>query len=412
MNPLGMDPMHGSEVFDLLDEGVIVHAPDGTVLSCSAGAERILGMPANQLAGRRGLFSSLEAVSEGGTLLTPDSEPAREALRTRRPTLARRLRIRRPDGGPAWLQVRATPMTAPRAAVDGGRVAAGALTFVQDLGEQAMLEQQLQGAVPEDAFGRIAGSVAHDFNHFLTVILGHAELLYDALPADSGMRENASQVREAAVLATGLTRELIDFSRRQQPASDRVDLAPTLAAMQPMLARLLGPNVRLRLALDPGLPPVRANAPQLERVILNLALNARDAMRDRGELRIEMRMVDLDTAFVRRNPGSQVGTFVRIGVRDDGVGMDAATRARLFEPFFTTKPQGQGTGLGLTAVYGIVKQFGGYIGVESAPGNGAEFRIDLPLYDADPRESATGQAGRRRRRAPEAHDEEPGARAS
>jgi signal transduction histidine kinase len=385
---LGLTGVFSPELLGLLGEGVVLHAPDGSVLECSAVAERILGLSSPQAAGRRGLFCSLEAVSEDGALLTPDIEPAREALRSRAEYGPRLIRIRRPDGESEWLQVKATPLLSPRAGQGGGQAVVGALTVVQDLSGQVLIERRLREDVSEDAFIRLAGSVAHDFNHFLTVILGYSDLMMVSLPAGHSLREHAEHVRDAATSATTLTRELLDFSRRQRRAAGAADLNVTIGAMQPMLARLLGASIRLRLEPHRESLWVRANAAQLERVILNLALNSRDAMRCGGELQLATKPVAIDDAFVSTHPGAQAGSFVRLTVADTGVGMEAGTRERLFEPFFTTKVPGQGTGLGLATVYGIVKQFGGYIEVESEPGKGAEFRIDLPAYAGDPRTHA------------------------
>lgn len=380
---LGLSAVFGPELFGLLDEGVILHAPDGGVFSCSPAAERVLGLSVPQASGRRGLFCSLEAVDEAGVLLTPDAEPAREALRNRRAAGPRRLRIRRPSGEPAWVQVKSAPLLRPNPGQGEPQAVAGALSVVQDLSELVMIERRLSGQAPEDAFSRLAGSVAHDFNHFLTVILGYSDLMLQSLPAGDPLREHSRHVRDAATSAATLTRELLDFSRRQRRSAVAVDLSATITAMQPMLARLVGPYIRVRLDLGRSSAWVRANAAQLERVVMNLALNARDAMRGGGELRLATRAVTLDEAFVRAHPGAQAGAFVRLTVTDTGTGMEARTRDRLFEPFFTTKAPGKGTGLGLATVYGIVKQFGGYIDVESEPGQGAEFRIDLPAYLAE-----------------------------
>lgn len=184
----------------------------------------------------------------------------------------------------------------------------------------------------------------------------------------------------AALSATRVSAELADFARRQRHPVAVADLVRTIEDMHPLLVRLLGPGVRLELELDRRNAWVRTDSAQLERVLFNLALNARDAMHGSGTLWLSNRPVEIDEAFVRLHPGAQVGAFIRLVVRDDGEGMSAETRARLFEPYFTTKPPGQGTGLGLATVWGVVKQFGGYIEVESGPGQGAEFRIDLPAH--------------------------------
>ncbi|MCC6651237.1 MAG: PAS domain S-box protein [Candidatus Eisenbacteria bacterium] len=381
MNPSdhGNGPAFVAELLELLDEGVVLHDREGRVRAVNPAAERILGVAPFGLEGRAGLFTELDSVSEGGEPLAPDDEPAAQAVRSGLRCEPRRIRIRRRDGEIAWLLVKAVPLlepvrdeTSPRGAV------CGALTVFKDTSDQVLIEQRLRGGSPEDSFGHLAGSVAHDFNHFLTVIVGYNDLILHQLPPGEPLREQAEHMRLAAKGATTLTRELMDFSRRQQRSAGVMDLPSTLTEMQPLLSRLLGPRILLRLELDRSSAWVRANPAQLERVVFNLALNARDAMRSGGELRLATRDVHIDDDFVRRHPGAQVGPFVRLTVSDSGVGMDEETRKRLFEPFFTTKPPGQGTGLGLASVWGIVKQFGGYIEVESEPGHGAEFRIDLP----------------------------------
>jgi signal transduction histidine kinase len=388
---LGLTSAFSLELLGLLEEGVVLHSRDGSVYTCSTAAERVLGLSSPQANGRRGLFSSLEAVGEDGVLLTPDVEPAREALRTGSPAGPCRLRIKRPNGEPAWLRVRAAPLSQSFAGRSGARPVVGALTVVQDLSDLVLIERRLQGNMPEDAFSRLAGSVAHDFNHFLTVITGYNSLMLEKLPPTAPLREYAEHVRDAASSASTLARELLDFSRRQWRAAGAVDLKRTITGMQPMLTRLLGADVRLRLDLGHGSAWVRADAGQLERVILNLALNARDAMHGGGEFRLATRHVEIDEEFVHAHPGAQAGSFVRLTVADTGAGMDAVTRERVFEPFFTTKSPGKGTGLGLATVYGIVKQFGGYIEVESEPGKGAEFRIDLPAQGGAPRAETLGR---------------------
>lgn len=380
----GQGPGFVPELLELLDEGVVLHAPDGSVFTCNEAAERILGIPSLKLAGCRDLFSSLEAVGEDGERFTPESEPALQSLRTGVRCDQRRIRIRRPDGEVAWLQVKTVPILEPRRS--GGQVGSaigGALTVLRDSSDQVLIEQRLREEVPEDAFGQLAGSVAHDFNHFLTVIAGYNDIILGSMTPDDPMREHAEHMRVAASGAATLTRELMDFSRRQRRAAGAMDLTLTITEMQPLLVRLLGPRIRIRLELDRDNVWVRANPAQLERVIFNLALNARDAMRGRGELRLATRPVTIDEAFVAAHPGAQPGAFVRMTVADNGAGMEAGTRRRAFEPFFTTKPPEQGTGLGLATVWGIVKQFGGYIEVESEPGEGAVFRIDLPALSGE-----------------------------
>lgn len=366
------------ELLEMLEEGVVQHAADGGVLWCNPAAARMLAWPVFGREGAKTLFAEVEAAHEDGAPLMREDEPALCALASGLPYESR-LRVRRADGEQSWLHVKSVPLRGARRDASGPRaVVTGALTVIRDLSEHVLVEERLSGGVPEDSFGELAGSIAHDFHHFLTVIVGYSDLIALTLAPQDPVREQAEHIRAAATGAARLTRELVDFGRRQRHAAGETDLARTVAEMQPMLLRLLGPRIRLALDFDPGARRVRANSAQLERALFNLALNARDAMRSGGTLRIATRRVLIDDVFVRSHPGAQAGEYVRLTVADDGPGMTEETRRRLFEPFFTTKPPGQGTGLGLATVWGIVKQFGGYIDVDSAPGRGAEFRIDLP----------------------------------
>jgi signal transduction histidine kinase/CheY-like chemotaxis protein len=237
---------------------------------------------------------------------------------------------------------------------------------------------QLRQAQKMDALGRLAGGVAHDFNNLLTVINGHCELLLAQLPPYDSRRASVLAIAEAGEHAAGLTRQLLAFSRRQVRAVEVLDLNAVVTDMARLLRRLVGEDIELvtRLSAAPAL--VAADRAQLQQVLLNLAVNARDAMPHGGQLVIETALVAHDEGPVLADPEAPTGPRVRLTVTDTGCGMDAATQARLFEPFFTTKPEGRGTGLGLATVYGIVRQSGGGIRVQSAPGRGSRFEIDLP----------------------------------
>ncbi|MBK7368194.1 MAG: hypothetical protein IPJ04_09880 [Candidatus Eisenbacteria bacterium] len=366
------------ELLEMLEEGVVLHAADGSVKSCNPAAARMLAWPVFGREGAKSLFSEVETTLEDGAPLTRGDEPALRALATGE-SHESRLRVRRADGEQSWLHVKSVPLREARPDLGGPRAAiTGALTVIRDMSEHVLVEERLSGGMPEDSFGELAGSIAHDFHHFLTVIVGYSDLIAMTLSPNDPVREQAEHIRAAATGAARLSRELVDFGRRQRHSTSETDLARTVTEMQPMLVRLLGPRIRLVLDFEPGARRVRANTAQLERALFNLALNARDAMRSGGTLRIGAKRVAIDEAFVRSHPGAMAGEFVRLTVGDDGAGMTEETRRRIFEPFFTTKPPGKGTGLGLATVWGIVKQFGGYIDVDSAPGRGAEFRIDLP----------------------------------
>jgi two-component system, cell cycle sensor histidine kinase and response regulator CckA len=264
-----------------------------------------------------------------------------------------------------------------------------AMTVARDVSDRraheearADLEEQLRQAQKMEAVGLLAGGVAHDFNNLLTVISFYAKSLQQGLPATSPLAADAVEIEKAAARAAALTRQLLAFSRKQVLQPRVLDVNTVLDGLRGMLARIIGEDIRVVLVLGSEPCRVRADPGQLEQVIMNLAVNARDAMRGGGELRIECSAVTVDDAPAQATMVGP-GRYARIAVHDSGHGMDAATRARIFEPFFTTKEAGRGTGLGLSTVYGIVRQSGGGIRVESAEGKGTTFEILLPLAAAE-----------------------------
>lgn len=249
--------------------------------------------------------------------------------------------------------------------------------IIRDITMRKSLENQVRQSQKIEAVGRLAGGVAHDFNNLLTVINGYCELLlYRQLPED--VHEKVDQIYQAGIKASRLTSQLLAFSRKQVIQPKTVNLNTTITEMNKMLHRLLGEDIEIETVLNPGLGPVMADPGQLEQIIINLAVNARDAMPTGGKLFIESDNVRLDEEFVSEHMGSKSGQYVLLTIRDNGIGMDEETRSRIFEPFFTTKDRGKGTGLGLSTVYGIVKQNDGYIIVESEPDVGTVFKIYFP----------------------------------
>jgi PAS domain S-box-containing protein len=342
--------------------------PEGIVQTWNPAAERLFGWTANEVIGRM-------------APIVPD-ELEEECRATRRRVMqGERLTgldlVRKVKDGTS---VTVNRFVAPLHDADGR--ATGIIALLEDVTGVKRLQQQFFQAQKMEAVGRLAGGVAHDFNNLLTAILGSNDLLVETLPADHPGREEALETRKAALRAADLTRQLLAFSRQQVMAQRVLSLNDVVADMDRMLRRLLGEDIDLRTLLRDDVGAVRADSGQLEQVVMNLAVNARDAMPTGGTLTIETANMSLDETYAMEHSGVVPGAYVMLAVSDTGTGMDAATKTQVFEPFFTTKPKGKGTGLGLATVYGIVKQSGGYIWVYSEPGQGTTFKIYLPRVDA------------------------------
>ncbi|MBZ5543198.1 MAG: response regulator [Acidobacteriia bacterium] len=251
----------------------------------------------------------------------------------------------------------------------------------REMSERERVEQQFLQAQKMEAIGRLAGGVAHDFNNLLTIISGYGALLMEQMAGHDPLRAHVEQIAVAADRAAMLTRQLLVFGRRQVLAPQVLDLNKVVANMDKMLRRLIGEDIDLATLQGPQLGRVKADPGQIEQVIMNLAVNARDAMPRGGKLTIETGNVELDDVYVREHVAVTPGPYIMLAVSDNGIGMDPQTLARIFEPFFTTKEVGKGTGLGLATVYGIVKQSGGNVWVYSEPGRGATFKIYLPRVE-------------------------------
>ncbi len=255
------------------------------------------------------------------------------------------------------------------------------LVVAQDVSARHLLEQQFRQAQKMEAVGRLAGGVAHDFNNLLMVIKGHTELLRNAISPTDQFSKKIEQIERAADRATSLTRQLLAFSRMQVLQPRVMNLNEVVEDMGRLLPRLIGEDIDLEIRTAKNLRAIKADASQMEQVIMNLVVNARDAMPNGGRLLIETSNEDLDSAYNIVHPVVRQGSYILLAVSDNGMGMDAETQAHIFEPFFTTKPQGKGTGLGLATVYGVVKQSGGFVWVYSELGKGTSFKIYLPRVD-------------------------------
>ncbi|MBI1728374.1 MAG: PAS domain S-box protein [Candidatus Rokubacteria bacterium] len=298
-----------------------------------------------------------------------------EVLETGRDKFILEERITDATGQERWLQ------TVKRAIGPVGGTATYVLGVATDITERKKLEIQLIQAQKLEAIGQLAGGVAHDFNNLLTVILGRCALVLGSLPPDASPRRDIDLIQKTADRAVALTRQLLAFSRKQILEPKVLDLDVVVPGIATMLQRLIGEDIELVFRPGAELGRVKADPGQIEQVIMNLAVNARDAMPDGGRITIETGNVELGDEYARQHVGVQPGPYVLLAVSDTGTGMDSATQARIFEPFFTTKAPGKGTGLGLSTVYGIVKQSGGNIWVYSEPGRGTTFKVYLPRVE-------------------------------
>ncbi len=367
------------ELFRLITENaadmIAVVDVNGERLYNSPSYERILGYKPDELSGTSA-FDQIHPEDREKVL--------KAAADTRRTGIGTSLEYRMRHKGGGWRTLESRASTIMR----NGEVER--LVIVnRDVTQRKSLEEQFRQAQKMEAVGRLSGGVAHDFNNLLGVIIGYGEIVQEGTPVESPLRNCIDEMLKAGHRAAGLTRQLLAFSRQQVMDPRVLDINSVVKDMEKMLKRLIGEDIQLKTSLDPDLVRIKADQSQIEQVFLNLAVNARDAMPSGGELRLQTSNFHMDQEFVSRYPYPVlVGDYVLLTVSDTGVGMDAATKARVFEPFFTTKEKGKGTGLGLSMVYGVVKQSGGYIEVVSEPGAGACFNIYLPKAEA------TADAGR------------------
>ena len=269
------------------------------------------------------------------------------------------------------------------------------------LERRLLLEEQLRHSQKMEAVGRLAGGIAHDFNNLLTAIIGYTEIVLTSLDPKDERRADAEEIGRAAMRAADLTRQMLAFSRRQVLQPKIIDLNTALSKVEPMLRRVIGEDIVMTVTGKATSPYVRVDPGQVEQVVMNLVVNARDAMPQGGRLTVETADAVLDDAALADQPDVKPGTYVMLSVTDTGVGMPPEVRARIFEPFFTTKDVGKGTGLGLSTAYGIVRQSDGHIAVSSELGLGTTFRIYLPRSEAPPQAGgrSVGREDARRHRA-------------
>ena len=298
----------------------------------------------------------------------------------------REWQIRRKDGLLLWVSVSAAPI------VDLNGKVTHILESSVDITERLRLEEQFRQSQKMEAVGRLAGGVAHDFNNLLTVIKGHVEFLSQAIPPDGQAREDLDQIAKSAQRAVALTRQLLAFSRQQVMEKHVIDANALLHELEKMLSRLIGEDIALTVSLQPNIPFILADAGQIEQAVINLVVNARDAMPNGGRLRLSTQSVVVTAAEAERHTEARPGNYVAIVVADNGTGIESDLLVKIFEPFFTTKDARRGTGLGLATTYGIARQTEGYVDVVSTPGKGSTFTIYLPAVPEDALGSVPGSS--------------------
>ena len=356
-------------IFENSAEGIFQTLPSGQIITANPALARILGYdsPEELQAAGRNLGSHCTYPGDRDAMIAQMEEHGF--------INGMEIQFDRKDGTRIWA------LTRGRAAKDpSGRILyyEGSL---EDMTERKHLQEQLIQAQKMEAVGRLAGGVAHDFNNLLTAIIGYASLGLAKLQGQESIRHDLEEIEKAGRRASSLTNQLLVFSRRQVVQPRVLDLNTVVRDVENMLKRLIGEDIDLSTDLAPDTGPAKADPGQIEQIVLNLAVNARDAMPDGGRLVIETRNADLADPGTFPHQNFSPGPYVLLSVRDTGIGMDKKTQSRIFEPFFTTKEIGKGTGLGLSTVYAIAEQAGGYIGVESEPGKGTVFTLYLPRIE-------------------------------
>ncbi|HWA75429.1 MAG TPA: response regulator [Polyangiaceae bacterium] len=361
-------------IVETTNEGIVLTSREGIVRFANARIAGMLGVEAESLPG----CSLLDFVHD------ESRELARQCLLEQEFSGQIEARFLRSNGEDLWALVDSAPIK------DGSELSVGSLVMIMDVSQRKRLEDQLRQAQKMEAVGKLAGGVAHDFNNLLSVILSYSGLILAGLTPGDPLLSDLQEIKKAGDRATELTRQLLAFSRQQVVTPRALDLNQIVLGMEKMLRRLLGEDLTLSLLLDRQLSRISADPGQIEQIVMNLVVNARDAMPSGGQVTIETVDVYLDAAYATAHHDVTPGPYVMLAITDTGMGMDSETQQRIFEPFFTTKERGKGTGLGLSTVFGIVKQSRGHIWVYSEAQRGTTFKVYFPRSDA--RETQTGSA--------------------
>jgi PAS domain S-box-containing protein len=373
-------------LLDSAAEAIYSLDPEGNCLFCNRACLELLGYQAADLVGKR-VHPIIHPKHADGSAYPEYECPAHRAIRDGKAYHVEEEVLWRADGKSVCVEYWAHPI------LRNGETVGAVVTFL-DITERRSLAEQLRQSQKMEAVGQLASGVAHDFNNLLNVISGYAELMAERVAGQTPEHKMLTEIQTAVRRAASLSHQLLAFGRRQVRQPVVLDLNAVCSEMEKMLYRLIGEDIQLKTNLEPEIPSVRADRGQVEQVLLNLTVNARDAMPKGGHISIQTRTLTLDEAYARLHPEVEPGGYIELSVSDTGTGMDETTRQRIFEPFFTTKEAGKGTGLGLAVVYGIVKQSGGHINVYTEPEHGTVFRVYFPITHDAP-DAVTGEVAAR-----------------
>jgi two-component system, cell cycle sensor histidine kinase and response regulator CckA len=373
------------ELIENLHAGLVVHAADTSIMLCNATSAELLGLSMDQMTGKTAIDPAWCFMGADEAPMPLEDYPVNRVLATRQPLRNLVVGINRPlTEDRVWVLCNAYPVLD-----EAGELQQVVVTFI-DISEQRRaesarerLEEQLRQTQRMEAVGQLAGGVAHDFNNLLTAIMGTCDLIELSAARGLDTSRYVEDIRVASTKAASLTRQLLAFSRKQVLQPRQLDLNHVVSEMDSLLRRIIGEDIEFVTALAEDLGPVLADPGQLEQVVMNLVVNARDALPGGGKVTLETAEVHLDDDYARDHPDIAPGPHALLSITDNGVGMTEEEQTRAFDPFFTTKEVGKGTGLGLATVYGVVKQSGGHIWLYSEPGEGTTFKIYLPVDHSD-----------------------------
>jgi two-component system, cell cycle sensor histidine kinase and response regulator CckA len=383
------------ELIENLHAGLVVHAADTSILLCNGTSSDLLGLSMDQMMGKTAIDPAWCFLGADDAPMPLEDYPVNRVITTRAPLRNLVVGINRPlTQDLIWVLCNAYPVLD-----DGGELQQVVVTFI-DISDQRRaeadrkrLEEQLRQSQRMESIGQLAGGVAHDFNNLLTAIIGSCDLIDLGRLQGPKLTASIEEIRKASDKAAALTRQLLAFSRKQMLQPVRLDLNRTVSEAESMLRRIIGEDIEFITDLSADVGPVLADPGQMEQVVMNLVVNARDAMPDGGRLLVETRDVVLDDEYARTHIDATPGRYALLSITDNGEGMTAEEQQRAFEPFFTTKDVGKGTGLGLATVHGVVAQSGGHIWLYSEPGEGTTFKIYLPVDGSgQPRDNGTSLA--------------------